>query len=233
MSTPSAYAATIERMRRERNVPTAENRRTWSPGPRPKASAEAIAIHPRLLRIEAQLAKALRLDDPVEIRAALYDLQTLLVRCGYHLDLLRVERRWRKQDAKLARRLRTMPAKRGRGRPKDAVNFAFHQLGLGLATIWADFTGRRPGRRVYAIERRGESNPRGECGPFWDFVALVLRVLPAPLQMKRKGHRPRIDHFVRASVEAFKAAGAAPEEYRRRGLLDERRWLDRDTALPV
>jgi len=52
-------------------------------------------------------------------------------------------------------------------------------------------------------------------------VALILSVLPARLQIKRKGQVPKVDHLVRASIDEFKAAREAPEEYRRRGLLDE------------
>jgi hypothetical protein len=44
--------------------------------------------------------------------------------------------------------------------------------------------------------------------------------------MKRKGHLPRSDTFVRASIEAFKASRNAEEEHRRRGRIDEQRWLD-------
>jgi integrase len=43
-------------MRIARNVPTAENRRTWSPAPVPATAPDPIRIHPRLLRIALQIA---------------------------------------------------------------------------------------------------------------------------------------------------------------------------------
>jgi hypothetical protein len=226
MNVQSRHSATIERMRIARNVPTAENRQTWSPSPVPATAPDPIRIHPRLRRIAPQIATMLRLDEPTEIEAALYDLQMLFVRCGYHLGLRRSARRWKKQDAALARRgSRIRHSKRGRGRPVGA-NWAASQLGLGLATIWSEHGGRKPTRRFDAI---GGS---GECGPYWDFVALILSVLPARLQIKRKGQVPKVDHLVRASIDEFKAAREAPEEYRRRGLLDEQRWQEGQVGPP-
>jgi hypothetical protein len=56
--------------------------------------------------------------------------------------------------------------------------------------------------------------------------------LPARLQIKRKGQVPKVDHLVRASIDEFKAAREAPEEYRRRGLLDEQRWQEGQVGPP-
>jgi hypothetical protein len=227
MNVQSRHSATIERMRIARNVPTAENRRTWSPAPVPGPASDPIRIHPRLLRIAPQIATLLRVDDRTEIEAALVDLQTLFVRCGYHLGLRRSARQWKQQDAALARRGSLIGrSKRGRGRPVGAANWAAGQLGLGLATIWSEHGGRKPTRRFDAI---GGS---GECGPYWDFVALILSVLPARSQIKRKGQCPKVDHLVRASIDEFKAAREAPEEYRRRGLLDEHRWQEGQVGPP-
>ena len=89
---------------------------------------------------------------------------------------------------------------------------------LGLAEIWLTYTGRRPGRCFDSI------GDKRDGGPFWEFVSHILGVLPTRLRMKRKGHLPRNDTFVRASIEAFKASRNAEEEHRRR-LIDEQRWL--------
>ena len=70
MSTPT-HSTTIERMRVQRNVRTAENRETWSPLLEPMRPAEPVSIDPALLAIEARLGERLGLDDPVELRAAL------------------------------------------------------------------------------------------------------------------------------------------------------------------
>jgi hypothetical protein len=72
MNVQSRHSATIERMRIARNVPTAENRQTWSPSPVPATAPDPIRIHPRLRRIAPQIATMLRLDEPTEIEAALY-----------------------------------------------------------------------------------------------------------------------------------------------------------------
>ena len=109
--------------------------------------------------------------------------------------------------------------RRPRGRRADGVNFAYHQLGLGLAVIWFTVTGRRPTCRWDGIGHSGEG------GRFHAFVSDVLAILPTRLRVMRKDHLPRIDRFVRVSVEACKEALAAPEAYRQLGLLDERRWL--------
>ena len=63
-------------------------------------------------------------------------------------------------------------------------------------------------------------------------MALIVGVLPTRLRVKRKGQVPNIDYFVRAGIDAFKAARQAPEEYRRRGLLDELRWQDGNVVPP-
>jgi len=220
MNDTSPYSATIERMRIARNVPTAENRHTWTPAPAPNVPPP-IKIHPRLRQLRKAIRRFMGLRDVTEIQAVIEDIQVLLVRCGLHLQSLQAERQWRRAEAKRAwRNPHLQLLKRRRGRPTDGVNFAYHQLGLELAMIWFTFTGHRPTRRFDAI---GDG---GEIGPFRNFVAAVLAILPTRLRMKRKGHMPRVDAFVRASVEACKEALVAPDAYRRLGLLDERRWLN-------
>ena len=227
MNVQSRHSATIERMRIARNILTAENRGMWSPAPVPGAAPDRIRIHPRLLRISPRIATMLRLDDRTEIEAALFDLQTLLVRCGYHLGLRRSARRWKKQDAALARRGSLIGrSQRGRGRPVGAANWAVGQLGLGLAMFWEEYVLRKPTRRFDAIGNKGE------YGPYREFVALIVSVLPGRLQIKRKGQVPKIDHFVRTSIDEFKVARQAPEEYRRRALVDEQRWQEGNVRPP-
>jgi len=219
MNGASPYSATIERMRHWRNVPTFENRRTWTPIP--IAPPTPTRIHPRLRDVRRVLRRFLGLRNATEIHAALEDIQTLLIRCGYHLHLLRTERLWKRRDGKRAYRDPHLHhLKRQRGRPVDGVNLAYHQLGLGLAEIWFTYTGRRPGRCFDSIGDKRDGGPLlGICRP-------RSGVLPTRLRMKRKGHLPRNDTFVRASIEAFKASRNAEEEHRRRGLIDEQRWLD-------
>src|SRR4051812_45236985 len=116
------HSATIERMRLQRNVPTIENRDTWSPRFEPWAPVEPVSIDPALLAIEAEVGEILELDDPVELRALLEDFQTVCHRCGYHFRAALIDM-VRKQE---------MPARRGasgrrRGRPKGAANLAARQ----------------------------------------------------------------------------------------------------------
>jgi len=220
MNVSSPYSATIERMGRARNVPTFENRSTWSPTPLrglPSPPAK-LKLHPRVCRLQGGIKRLLGIDEPSEMNAILEHIQTLLVRCGYHLQLLRRERQWKTREAKRAyRHPRLREPRRRRGRPTDGVNLAYHQLGLGLAAIWAAYSGRRLTRRFDTVSER-------DCGPFWQFVELVLGVFPARLRIRRKGHLPRIDAFVRASIGESKVASEAAQEYRRRGLIDENRW---------
>jgi hypothetical protein len=51
-------------------------------------------------------------------------------------------------------------------------------------------------------------------------------MLPRSVWVRPKGNVPSVNYLVRESIAAFKIAQTAPEEYRRRGLIDERRWLD-------
>ncbi len=226
MNHHSRYSATIEKMRVARNVPTTENRKTWtdrptSPPPPPTR------IHPRLRPLRKVIRRDLGLRDATEIHAVLEDVQVLLVRCGFHLHLMRTERTLLRREARRAARdPRRASLRRGRGRPADGVNFAYHQLGLGLAVIWSAFTGRR------LPIGRDSLRERGRVARFRSFVEEVLTAIPACLWVRRKGHVPSIDTFIRASREAAKEALDTPQVYRRMGLLDERRWLPED-AKPV
>ena len=171
-------------------------------------------LHPRLLARRETLGQLLGLDDPTELAAALDDINTLLHRCGYHVAFAHDER------------LRHLHRRRGssavggararRGRPRGSANWASRQLGLGLATIWFELTGKAPTRRFDAI------GDIGEHGPYRAFVACVLGMLPRRLRATRKGHVPEVDYLVRVSIDEFKSAQASSDEARQRGLLDEK-----------
>jgi hypothetical protein len=214
----TSHSATIERMRLQRNVPTIENRDTWSPRLEPWAHVEPTSIDPRLLAIEAEIGERLELDDPVELRALLEDLQTLCYRCSYHVHAALIDY-IRKQDA---------PARRGasgrrRGRPKGKVNFAARQFGLGAGQIVLEHTGRRPTRRVCAFTGKA-------YGPYREFLALIVGALTDAPWMCHGDRFPDIEYLLRESVTALTAAHQATEEYRQRGLLDEASWLRDDAA---
>ncbi len=174
--------------------------------------------HPRLRRRSATLGALLGVDDPTELGAALDDLQTLLYRCGYHLDLARVKRTHTQLARRGAGTVEPKLAARRRGRPAGSANWAQRQLALGLATIWADHAGRAPTRR------RDAYGTGDEHGPFRDFVICVLSALPKCLLATRKGHVPKVDYVVRVGIEAFKVARQSDDEAQRRGLLDASTW---------
>ena len=169
-------------------------------------------LHPRLLARRETLGQLLGLDDPTELAAALDDINTLLHRCGYHIAFAHDER------------LRHLHRRRGssavggararRGRPRGSANWASRQLGLGLATIWFELTGKAPTRHFDAI------GGTGEHGPYRAFVACVHGMVPRRLRATRKGHVPEVDYLVRLSIDEFKSAQASPHEARRRGLLE-------------
>ena len=83
--------------------------------------------------------------------------------------------------------------------------------------IWFEYTGRPPSRY----------EPKAERGGYVRFVELLVDAAPPRLRRSADGRRPAIDYLVRTSVLLFRAAQLSKEEYRRRGLLDEREWLDR------
>jgi hypothetical protein len=173
--------------------------------------------HPRLLARCEPLAQLLNLDDPAELAAALDDIQTLLYRCGYHIDSSHQDRTRRINQRRDSRSVVGAPGRRGR--PAGSVNWASRQLGLGLATIWSEQTGNAPTRRV-----DGYGDGR-EHGPYREFVACVLSALPRPLRATRKGHVPEVDYLVRVSIQDFKVAHGSSNNARSHGLIDEQRWL--------
>ena len=196
-------------------------------------------LHLRLRSRASALGELLQLDDPTELNAALEDLQVLLTRCRYHLGfalLQRAEYRRRKQRRARLDSPGPLAAKR-RGRRPGSANWAQRQLGLGLAQIWFDHTGRRPTRRHDGY------GTGAEHGPFHTFVSYVLSALRRSLRATRKGHVPTVDYLVRMGIDDFNDVQRAPaaefgdplyasDEAQRRGIIDERRWL-RAAALPV
>lgn len=177
-------------------------------------------VHPRLLARRDALGSSLGVDDPTELAAALDDIQTLLYRCGYHVAFAHDQR----LQHLCRRRGSRAPVRPHRGRPRSSANWVSRQLGLGLATIWFELTGKAPARRFDGI------GDRGEHGPYRAFVACVLDAVPRRLRATRKGHVPEVDYLVRASIDEFKEARSSPDETRQRGLLDESRWLAPDAA---
>lgn len=169
------------------------------------------------LRIRSDdVARALRLEDPDEIDAALQEIQVELWRYVGHLRLRRADGR----DKHMERRRRAALERRAgsggkRGRPVGSLNHAVLQLHLSLATIWQRHTGQPPRRRYYAMNRNAE------YGPYQDFVHLIISTLPQPLRPMRKG---RVPVTVRSGIEEAKLARNAEAEYRRRGLVDEGLW---------
>jgi hypothetical protein len=171
-------------------------------------------MHPRLALRRRAIAKHLHLEDSTEINAALEELETLFYRCGYHLASSTFGRR---ESASQRARTRPVATTRRVGRPVGSANWANRQLGLGLATIWAEQTGLRPARRFNPTEA-------SEYGPYRDFVACVVNGLPRRLLATRKGAVPAVEHLVRISIEEWKSAQASADKVRRQGLLDESRW---------
>ena len=86
-----------------------------------------------------------------------------------------------------------------RGRPASSVDYASHFLGERLAEIFEKYSGQRPTRRVHP-------ETHVEYGPFHDFVAIVLSVVPRRLlqyKSARSGSITKsVDHVVRLGVES-------------------------------
>lgn len=169
------------------------------------------------LRIRSDdVARALQLEDPDEIDAALQEIQVELWRYVGHLRLRRADGRDKRMDRRRRAALeRRAGSGRKRGRPVGSLNDAVLQLHLSLATIWQRQTGQPPKRRYDAMNRNAE------YGPYQDFVQLIISTLPRPLRPMRKG---RVPVTVRSGIEEARLATKAEPEYRRRGLVDEELW---------
>jgi hypothetical protein len=219
MTTTHPHSAVIEQMRRQRATPTSVRDGDATPSLRRLESASTIGFAASLRQLNAggRLARLLGNDDPEEVRAVLDELASLLARIGYH---------WRSALASKAQRNRrtvrrsraSMQPTTKRGRTRGSVNFAARQLGLGLAVIWNEQTGRPPSRR--------ESRPGSHRPSYPNFVAAIAVLVPMLFRKTEPSALPDVEYLVRVSIRDYRAAMAAPEEYRRRGLLDEQQWLD-------
>lgn len=207
----------IEQMRRDRRVRTGLDLLPDREG----HVVPQVPVTPMDRRLEALLTDRrftalFDAMDAAELRGLLEDVETLHVRCSlHHRSAL-----WRKavRNSRLARKRRSTEALgRKAGRPAGAKNFSAQQYALGLAMIWFEYTGRPPSRY----------EPKAERGGYVRFVELLVDAAPPRLRRSADGRRPAIDYLVRTSVLLFRAAQLSKEEYRRRGLLDEREWLDR------
>jgi hypothetical protein len=204
----------------EHSTPTESRRihadRDYAPSTPPALMTSR--IHPRLVSIREELSVLLRLDDPTEIDAVLADLQTLVYRCLLHVRLATVHRKEIRGRGVRGKRARTTAAAPRKGRRRGAANFAARQLGLGLAFIWSEQTGRRPARVYDGALEIGRGDYRA-------FVQLVVDALPERLVRKHNGRLLEVDYMVRVSTRDFDAARMAPEDYRRRGLIEEGPWM--------
>lgn len=219
MTTTHPHSAVIEQMRRQRATPASVRDVDATPSLRRLESASTIGFAAGLRQLNAggRLARLLGNDDPDEVTAVLDELASLLARIGYH---------WRSALASKAQRNRrsvrrsrsSMQPTRKRGRTRGSVNFAARQLGLGLAVIWNEQTARPP--------TRCESRPGSRRPTYTNFVAAIAVLVPTLFRKAEPSALPDVEYLVRASVRDFRAAMAAPEEYRRRGLLGEQQWLD-------
>ncbi len=186
------------------------------------ANPDAIARLPSwlaTLTTDGRLARLLGNDDRHELRAVAEDLETLLARVGYHWHSAFRGRADQNRRVVRTSRAAQQPVKH-RGRPIGAQNFALRQFGLGLAVIWNEQTCRRPSRYL--------PKPGSRRSSYVEFVATIAAEVALPFRRSTAGATPDVEHLVRTSIQDFRSARAAPEEYRRRGLIDERLWLDAD-----
>jgi hypothetical protein len=167
------------------------------------------------LNADECVTRALGVDDPVEIMAVLQDIETLLARVGYHWRSALAQKAGRNRRSE--RRSRALqPTPKRRGRPANTQNFATRQLGLGLALIWNEQTRRPPSRY--------ESTSNVTHRSYTAFVAAIAAVVPMLFRKTIPSAPPEVDYLVRISIRDYRAAMAAPDEYRRRGLIDEQLW---------
>jgi hypothetical protein len=173
-------------------------------------------IHPRLRRVAKPIAATLGLSDQVEVDAALDDIQTLIYRCGYLLDFTHAESAWKrgqKVQRRLARGRGASVPRRAAGRPRGAVDSSAAQLGLGLATIFAQHTRLNPGRRWDLMNDC-------EYGPYYRFVQLVVDALPM-VEWRQKRAVPNVSYLVRQSSRKHRQVQQMGTEAEHRGLLTE------------
>ena len=105
------------------------------------------------------------------------------------------------------------------GRSPGTASLAQRQFALGLAGIWVHHTGRPPTRRFNAYENV-------EYGPFFEFVKLVLSMLPLRFRsMKIKGNLKNPRSLVAMACKEYRLATESGDPRQLRGNLAEARWL--------
>ena len=112
-----------------------------------------------------------------------------------------------------------------RGRPADTDSLALRQFALGLARIWAEHSGQPMSRLWRCRWIVGQGMVTEEYGPFRDFVALAMELVPQHLRTTGKGALRGIDYTVRLAIGEYKVAMTCRAPHRRRGLISNRLWL--------
>lgn len=105
----------------------------------------------------------------------------------------------------VVRALRVVTKNKRNGRPLGSIQVAQHVLARSLATIYARFTGRLPTRHY-------DPATGTEQGPFFDFVATVMDLVPPFLRRATKyahdsryaNYKKSIDYIVRLAIASSK-----------------------------
>jgi hypothetical protein len=106
-----------------------------------------------------------------------------------------------------------------KGRSPGTMSLAQRQFALGLAVTWVNYRGLPPTRRYDFYKKK-------EYGPFFDFVELVLSLLPVRFRsMKIKGNLKRPRSLVTMACREYRLAKESGDPTQLRGNLSEARWL--------
>jgi hypothetical protein len=218
MQTTHSHSSVIEQMRQQRQA-WLSCRNVEAPPHAPHQDVSTMSgLGSRLGCLNANecVTRSLGVDDPVDTMAVLQEIEILLTRVGYHWRSALVQKAGRnRRSERWSRALQPSPKRRGR--PANAQNFAARQLGLGLALIWSEQTRRPPSRY--------ESTTKVTHRSYTAFVAAIAAVVPMLFRKTVPSALPDVEYLVRTSIRDYRAAMAAPDEYRRRGLIDEQLWL--------
>ena len=104
------------------------------------------------------------------------------------------------------------------GRSAGTMSLAQRQFALGLAVTWVHHTGLKPTRRYDFYRKK-------EYGPFYDFVELVLSMLPVGFRSaKIKGNLKRPRSLVIMACGEYRLAKESGDPVQLRGNLSEARW---------
>ena len=106
-----------------------------------------------------------------------------------------------------------------KGRSPGTLSLAQRQFALGVAVTWVNYKGLPPTRRYDAYKKK-------EYGPFFDFVELVLSMLPTRFRsMKIKGNLKKPRSLVTMACREYRLAKKSGDPAQLRGNLSELRWL--------